>query len=257
MFNLNNNLVSKTILRYRARIFQGYVVIALIIFAILAAFSHFILYFNFDLTISRAVQSINFLGFNELMQLVTLPGNPPIFAFLMFGIVIILFLFKLKWESVSMAAVSVSVFILGTVLKDLVHRARPTTNLVSVFTNLKDWGFPSGHVLSYTVCFGFLVFLVYSLLPHSRRRTVLLIFLILLIILVSFSRVYLGEHWPSDTLGAYLIGSVWLWVSIKFYNSGKLKYFRKTDPQIVIPPEISHTSLKKSKKPQMPLAPMK
>src|SRR5438105_1984765 len=48
-------------------------------------------------------------------------------------------------------------------------------------------------------------------------RTALLIISALFFVLVGPSRIYLGDHWASDVLGAYLIGGIWLAMSLWLY----------------------------------------
>jgi undecaprenyl-diphosphatase len=40
------------------------------------------------------------------------------------------------------------------------------------------------------------------------------------------SRIYLGQHWFSDVMGAYVLGSLWLLLSIRVYRWGKPRFFR-------------------------------
>ena len=44
----------------------------------------------------------------------------------------------------------------------------------------------------------------------SWRRTTLIVFLVIAMLLMGLSRVQAGEHWPSDVLGGYLLGIAWL-----------------------------------------------
>jgi undecaprenyl-diphosphatase len=77
----------------------------------------------------------------------------------------------------------------------------------------------------YVGFFGFLWFLAYTLLKRSWIRTLILILLGTLITLVGISRIYLGQHWASDVLGAYLLGSLCLAFVLEFYRWGKKRFF--------------------------------
>ncbi len=77
----------------------------------------------------------------------------------------------------------------------------------------------------YTGFLGFMWFLTYTLLKASWKRTLLLIFFGGQVLLIGASRVYLGQHWASDVVGAYLLGSLALVVIILIYRWGKTRFF--------------------------------
>ena len=77
----------------------------------------------------------------------------------------------------------------------------------------------------FTTFLGFMLFLVYTLLKKSWWRTALLIILGGMVALIGLSRIYEGQHWASDVFAAYLLGSVWLSLSILIYRWGKPRYF--------------------------------
>src|SRR5260370_22444104 len=58
-----------------------------------------------------------------------------------------------------------------------------------------------------------------SMLLEGRYwwRTALLITLAVLVVLIGLSRIYLGDHWASDVLGAYLIDGVLLGLAVGVY----------------------------------------
>jgi hypothetical protein len=80
-------------------------------------------------------------------------------------------------------------------------------------------------VLEFTCFLGFLCFLNYTLVKPSVGRSVVMAALGALMLLMGVSRIYQGQHWFSDVMGAYLLGSLWLALSIKFYRWGKKKFF--------------------------------
>jgi membrane-associated phospholipid phosphatase len=72
------------------------------------------------------------------------------------------------------------------------------------------WSFPSGHAMGSFVTYGFLAYLL-SRVPWARfpRRTVTAA-LAALVLLIGFSRMYLGAHFLSDVIGGYAAAAVWL-----------------------------------------------
>jgi len=110
----------------------------------------------------------------------------------------------------------------------IVERPRPTAKLVDILYAVNGQSFPSGHVMSYLAYFGLLFSLGIILLKRDRWwHYAILIIPALFVVLVGPSRIYLGDHWASDVLGAYLIGGVLLgitlWIYLKLKDSGVLK----------------------------------
>lgn len=219
--------VTKPVRHYRAYLFQIYIILAVLGFGVLFFFARTVPYFAFDLTIEHAVQSIQWTPFRDLMLYVSGLGFNPL-SYLLSGLIIAyLFVVGLRWEAVMSVFAAGGVTIAGAVIKVIVQRARPTPDLVNVFSPLNDYSFPSGHVLMYTAFLGFLWFLFFTLTPHSWQRVLGMVVTGLLIALVGISRVYLGQHWPSDVIGAYLFGSVWLALTIYVYRWGKPRFFAR------------------------------
>ena len=159
------------------------------------------------------------------MIAVSWPGFWPQSAIITGSIILLILCFGLQWEA--LVALMAALFSTGLnlLVKDLIQRPRPAATLVHVLATLTDTSFPSGHVMYYTGFFGFIVFLAFSLLKPSLKRSLLLAFFGLLVLLVGFSRIYTGEHWASDVLGAYLLGSLTLVGIIQLYRWGKARFF--------------------------------
>jgi len=216
---------TKPVRHYRAYLFQLYVLGAIVAFGVLAFLARNTPYFSIDLTIERALQTIRWTPFDLLMQFLTNIGYAPLSYLWCGAIILVLFLIGLRWEAVVALVSVLGIVLLGMVIKELVQRARPAADLVNVFSAISEFSFPSGHVLFYVGFLGFLGFLIYTLGPHSWLRTVGLIIIAVMIALIGVARVYLGQHWPSDVLGAYLLGSAWLALMIFLYRWGKPRFF--------------------------------
>jgi len=210
---------------YRTFLFQVSLFAAIGAFAVLTFLVKTTPSFPIDLQIERAIQSINSPIFAGLMYLISWPGFSPQSFILSVLIVLAIYLFGLQWEAIMALVAALLPPIVNVIVKDYIRRPRPTIDLVRVLGVLNSYSFPSGHVMFYVGFFGFLWFLVYTLLKRSWRRTLLLIFLGSLIALVGISRIYLGQHWPSDVLGAYLLGGLTLVAILQLYRWGKKRFF--------------------------------
>jgi undecaprenyl-diphosphatase len=181
--------------------------------------------FPIDLQITRTLQSINSPVFAFVMSLISWFGFSPQSFILSLLVVLALYWFGFHWEAVASLFAAIFVPLVNTIVKDYIRRPRPTVDLVHVLRLINGYSFPSGHVMYYVGFFGFLWFLAYTLLKRTWRRTLILWGLGLLIALVGMSRIYLGQHWASDVLGAYLLGTLTLVVNIWFYRWGKKRFF--------------------------------
>ncbi len=210
---------------YRAWLFQFYVLAAIVAFSLLAILVSTSAYVPIDISITRGLQTDHASWFSLLMQAVSWFGYSIQGAVTLIIVVILLYYIGLRWEAVMAAFAGIGNEVINTLIKIVVHRPRPTSSLVHVFAQLGSYSFPSGHVMYYTSFFGFLLFLVFSLLKRSWIRTLLMTILALLIVLVGPSRIFLGEHWATDVLAAYLAGSLVLSAAILIYRWGKPKFF--------------------------------
>ncbi len=218
-------MVAKPWRRYRASVFQGYLIVAVVVFLSLAVLAHTVAYSSFDVTITRAVQEWRVGWLDVLMRALSWMGFAPQVNAISLAILLILYVSGLKWEALVAFANVVGISVLGFGIKLLVERPRPSADLVNVISQLSDYSFPSGHVLYFTAFFGFLLFLTFTLLKTPWWRTLLLVVLGGMVALIGWSRIYEGQHWASDVLASYLLGSVWLTLSVHVYRRGKPRFF--------------------------------
>lgn len=145
-------------------------------------------------------ESLRFFASDQLKEIFKIITNLGSF----WGILIVIFLVFLVNRKVSYICLGASIIqtSLNRVIKAIVRRPRPN---VDVFIRESNFSFPSGHAMAITCLYGLLIYYLYK--SEIRYRKLLIVICVLIIVLVSLSRVYLGVHYFSDIIGGILLSS--------------------------------------------------
>ena len=198
--------------------FQVAVLVAALGFGVLAFLARTIWYFPVDLELTRAIQGTCPAWLDGPLGAVTWVGFPPQ-SNVVFGAVILgLFLLGHRLEALLTAVAAVGSAGLWYLVTPLVGRPRPSPELVEVTMQIPTGSFPSGHAVNLTAIFGFLIYLTLLLAANARLRWSLVALLALPILVIGFARIEDGAHWPSDVLGGYMLGWLWLVATIQAYR---------------------------------------
>ncbi|MDP9343761.1 MAG: bifunctional DedA family/phosphatase PAP2 family protein [Actinomycetota bacterium] len=113
------------------------------------------------------------------------------------------------WLPLVMFAASIGgVALLRFVVGQLVDRPRPFPPAgLGPFTGPS---FPSGHTVKTVAAYGMLAALYSRETRSWARRVAAWMGAFIVSLVVGFTRLYLGAHWLTDVLGAYALGTAWL-----------------------------------------------
>ena len=146
----------------------------------------------------------------NLWKLMTLLADAKLIAIFC---ILLLILIPNKRISLTIIINMIIMWVLIGTLKRIFKRERPNINRL---VNEKGYSYPSGHTMTATCFYGFLIFLIIISNIIIPLKTVLIILLSLIILLVGYTRIYLGVHYLSDVVGAILFGSSYLLLYIFF-----------------------------------------
>lgn len=120
---------------------------------------------------------------------------------------IFLVLVRRRGEAMLLVGCTVGATITLVVLKILFGRERPT--IVSALASEVDLSFPSGHSLIASAIYPTLGLLLARTFADRHLKVFVLAAAAALTLMIGFTRVYIGVHYPTDVLGGWMLGLSW------------------------------------------------
>ena len=177
------------------------IVIPIILFAFLALYIQAGYSIRFENWVyAEAVEHMNpFL--TNIIRIITHLGDPIIVT----SITILLVIIPKTRKKVGypMAAAVIVSEALNLILKEIFARERP--NILQL-VNETTYSFPSGHAMINTTVYTMLGIFAIKYIRSKKIKISVVIMCIIMPLIISFSRVYLGVHYAGDVLGGMLLG---------------------------------------------------
>ena len=177
------------------------IVIPIILFAFLALYIQAGYSIRFENWVyAEAVEHMKpFL--TNIIRIITHLGDPIIVT----SITILLVIIPKTRKKVGypMAAAVIVSEALNLILKEIFARERP--NILQL-VNETTYSFPSGHAMINTTVYTMLGIFAIKYIRSKKIKISVIIMCIIMPLIISFSRVYLGVHYAGDVLGGMLLG---------------------------------------------------
>lgn len=183
-------------------------IITLILFVLLTVgvMSHNMIIMRMDEIIHRIVYYHGSSMGLSLVYVITRIASPLVDIILIVLIIIYLLIKKDYINSVMVSGVLIMGNIFAIGVKNLIRRNRPTYQLI--FNS--GYSFPSGHVFDTTILLLIVNKFLVNKIKNKHFRLFVKLFLVVWELLVVYSRIAIGNHYLSDTIGAILLG-VFTW----------------------------------------------
>jgi undecaprenyl-diphosphatase len=148
-----------------------------------------------------------------------------------------------KYSAILLFASAAGGIVLNVILKLGFNRPRPSIFLPEVHTVSSS--FPSGHAMSAAIVYSTVAYLAARLHKRMWARWLVMTAAFVVIALISFSRLYLGVHYPSDVIAGVAIGLAWAGFCMATLEAIQ-KFGIRRDPRILKDetpaPSLTHPS---------------
>jgi membrane protein DedA with SNARE-associated domain/membrane-associated phospholipid phosphatase len=163
---------------------------------------------RFDVTVAARLHESVAPSALRLFSFLSSLGGRGAMTLLLFGGAMIYAIRRRGLELVGWCAAFIGGALLDATLRFVVRRSElPFADVVLI-----DWGtgLASGHALGVLVGYGMLAYLVSSVLRRASTRTVVAVLATAMVVAITISRLYLGQHYISDASAGLAAGLLWL-----------------------------------------------
>lgn len=174
---------------------------------------------NFDTQVQNIMTPMVNSMRTSTFVVISFLGSPIVSLLLAAFIAILFYSKKRKVDSIWTALTFLGGDALAFIVKELVHRARPTDKIVPD----AGYSFPSGHIFGMTMLVLIVIYLVLPYVKNQEARFALGVLSVIWLLVVSFARVYLRGHFASDIFGSMLLAGTWWKCSELLY----IRYYQK------------------------------
>lgn len=128
-------------------------------------------------------------------------------------LLLLVYFLKKKYYMNSIALVN---GVLGSAIINLLVKGYYTRIRPEKYFQIQETGFsfPSGHSMVAISSYFILTYLLFRNKPWNAKKKIGWMLTVLLVLLIAFSRIYLGVHWPTDVIGGLSLGFIWVYINI-------------------------------------------
>lgn len=192
-------------------VFTGFLIILFVLLAKL--YDHSYVY-ALDKKLSLAVYNYSdFTWIDRFYMIITHLVSGIMLTFLLLLLFIYFWVKQKKFLACLLAINLVGINLLIIGLKWVFKRDRPA---LQHMVEVTSYSFPSGHAMNVTAFMGFLCYVLWQ--NRMQYRYLFILFSGILVILVGFSRVYLGVHYPLDVIAGYVASLLWIFLLSVLYR---------------------------------------
>jgi len=166
---------------------------------------------HFDETVFTAIAPYITDTRTTWMKDISMLGNHKLLIPANFTFIVYLLSRKKNKAAITAAVVALSSLGLMSLMKNTIARQRPVDPLVD---GIMNFGFPSGHAFMSVAFYGLLLCWINMNIEKKWKVLVSALLLTGLILLISFSRIYLRVHYTTDVIAGLCIGTGWLLICL-------------------------------------------